>query len=395
MKRFLVLNLKTLLTFILVCCFVFPLCAHADTLQDRLGVPTHIADTFNSHTGKVVITLDADVSIPEADNVRTYRAVPRLFSAPETDAMANAVFGKRAYHDAGTGNYGSNVPIRVYESENTVYDRDRMYPEFSLTVYQSTLNNGSADWVEASFERRQVYGEPIYWMTSPEGMQLNITPKGCSLSFDEARQLADDAIHAFAPQFTCMVQGVMDGELSGKETKDGTLSYTNKQQAWILWYTRGDFGMPVTAEGTSPSRDYNRQHQNEQIIVIVIDEGIYGMNYQFPHDVTVLQDNCTLLPFNQIMDVVRKVMPLSLGWLESSYSDVRVHITDIRLGYMLVMSKDNPDCYEYIPVWDFFGTRECRKTKNGNIVSEQSSSLISHFTVNALDGTVIDRDYGY
>ena len=387
--------MKKLLTFILVCCFAFPLFAHADTLQERLGVPTHIADTFKSNTGKVVITLDADVTIPEVDNVRTYRAVPRLFSASEADAMANAVFGNRAYNYVGTGNYGSNAPVRVYESENTVYDRDRMHPEFSLSVYQSTLSNGSADWVEASFERRQVYGEPIYWMTYPEGMQLNVTPKGCSLSFEAARQLADDAIHAFAPQFTCVAQGVVDGELSGKEAKDGKLSYTNEQQAWILWYTRGDLDMPVTAEGTLPSGDYNRQHQHERIIVIVTDEGIRGMNYQFPHDVTVLQSNCTLLPFDQIMDVVRKVMPLSLGWLESSYSDIRVHITDIRLGYMRVLSKDNPNCYEYVPVWDFFGTQECRKTKNGKIVSGHSSSLISHFTVNAIDGTVIDRNYGY
>jgi len=226
-------------------------------------------------------------------------------------------------------------------------------------------------------------------------MQLNVTPNGCAVTYEEARTIADTAIHAFAPNFTCMAQGVIDGELAGMETKDGKLSFTNEQQAWILWYTRSDLAMPVTAEGTTPSGDYSRQHQHERIIVVVTDEGIRGMNYQFPHDVTVLQDNCTLLPFDQIMDVVRKVMPLSLGWLESSYSDIRVHITDVRLGYMRVMSKDNPDCYEYIPVWDFFGTQECRKTKNGNIVSEHSSSLFSHFTVNALDGTVIDRNYGY
>lgn len=387
--------MKRLLSWMFMCCFLLPCAALAD-VASQVNAPAYTTETFSSNTGKVVITLDANVTVPDAEKAQTYLATPRLFTTEEADAMAKAVFGSRAYAYAGTGNYSESAPVRVYESVATVLDIGKEWPEYTFDVYQSTKNNGAADWVEARLERWQVNGEPIYWMVAPgHDMQLNVTPTGCAVTYEEARMIADSAIHAFAPNFTCMAQGVIDGELAGMETKDGKLSYTNEQQAWILWYTRDDLAMPVTAEGTTPSGDYSRQHQHERIIVVVTDEGIRGMNYQFPHDVTVLQDNCTLLPFDQIMDVVRKVMPLSLGWLESSYSDIRVHITDIRLGYMRVMSKDNPDCYEYIPVWDFFGTQECRKTKNGNIVSEHSSSLISHFTVNALDGTVIDRNYGY
>ena len=62
---------------------------------------------------------------------------------------------------------------------------------------------------------------------------------------------------------------------------------------------------------------------------------------------------------------------------------------------MRVMSKDKPDCYEYIPVWDFFGTQQSRKTKDGEVVSDHTWPFISYFTVNAIDGTVIDRNYGY
>ena len=388
--------MKRLLSLVLMCCFLLPCVALAD-VASQVNAPARTTETFSSNTGKVVITLDANVTVPDAEKAQIYMATPRLFTTEEADAMAKAVFGSRAYAYAGTGNYSESAPVRVYNSDSTgVLSNGMIWPEYSLSVYQSTKNSGMADWVEAEFAHAQFYGEPIYWMVDPgHDMQLNVTPNGCAVTYEEARMIADTAIHAFAPNFTCMAQGVIDGELAGMETKDGKLSYTNEQQAWILWYTRDDLAMPVTAEGTTPSGDYSRQHQHERIIVVVTDEGIRGMNYQFPHDVTVLQDNCTLLPFDQVMDVVRKVMPLSLGWLESSYSDIRVHITDVRLGYMRVMSKDNPDCYEYIPVWDFFGTQECRKTKNGNIVSEHSSSLISHFTVNALDGTVIDRNYGY
>ena len=362
-------------------------------IAEQINAPAHVTETFASNTGKVVITLDADVIVPDADNVRVYYAVPRLFTPAEADTMAKAVFGSRAYTYVGTGNYGKSVPVRVYDSVSKTDGINQS--EYSLHVHLSTKDSGAADWVEANFDRDQVYGEPIYWMVAPERMQLNVTPNGCNVTYEEARTIADTAIHAFAPNFTCMAQGVTDGELAGMETKDSKLIFTQEEQAWILWYTRSDLGMPVTADGTTPTGDYNRQHQHERIVVIVTDEGIRGMNYQFPHEVTVLQENCTFLPFEQIMEVVNKVMPLSYGYLESSYGDIRVNITDIRLGYMRVMSKDKPDCYEYIPVWDFFGTEECRRTKNGEVIVENTDLFTSRFTVNALDGTVIDRDYGY
>ena len=387
--------MKKLLSWMLMCCFLLHCAALAD-VASQVNAPAHTTETFSSNTGKVVITLDADVTVPNAEKAQTYLATPRLFTTAEADAMAQAVFGSRAYTCAGTGNYSESAPVRVYESAATVLDIGKEWPEYTLDVYQSTKNNGAADWVEADLERWQVNGEPIYWLVSPgHDMQLNVTPNGCTVTCEEARRIADEAVHAFAPHFTCMAQGVIDGELAGMETKDGKLFYTNEQQAWILWYTRGDLAMPVTAEGTTPSGDYNRQHQHERIVITVTDEGIRGMNYQFPHDVTVLQDNCTLLPFEQILAVARRVMPLSYGWLESSYSDIRIHITDIRLGYMRVMSKDKPDCYEYIPVWDFFGTQQSRKTKDGEVVSDHTWPIISYFTVNAIDGTVIDRNYGY
>ena len=45
---------------------------------------------------------------------------------------------------------------------------------------------------------------------------------------------------------------------------------------------------------------------------------------------------------------------------------------------MRVRSKNAPDTYELVPVWDFF--------------TDDFESLL---TVNAIDGTIIDRNYGY
>ncbi|MBR6861504.1 MAG: hypothetical protein IKM73_09300, partial [Acidaminococcaceae bacterium] len=63
--------------------------------------------------------------------------------------------------------------------------------------------------------------------------------------------------------------------------------------------------------------------------------------------------------------------------------------TDIRLGYLRVMRPDQPDMLTLIPVWDFYGT----VTFNGSFI--QNWACHSWLTINAIDGTVIDRQYGY
>ena len=88
-------------------------------------------------------------------------------------------------------------------------------------------------------------------------------------------------------------------------------------------------------------------------------------------------------------------MPLKIASYEQSYSDIRVQIMEIRLGYMYTLQKNTPGEYVLTPVWDFVGTVEYRRQKNGKITAESSEPFKSRLTINAIDGTVIDRDYGY
>ena len=49
---------------------------------------------------------------------------------------------------------------------------------------------------------------------------------------------------------------------------------------------------------------------------------------------------------------------------------------------------DEPAHYQLIPVWDFFG----RRILNDQVYDQYNNALL---TINAMDGTVIDRQYGY
>ena len=61
----------------------------------------------------------------------------------------------------------------------------------------------------------------------------------------------------------------------------------------------------------------------------------------------------------------------------------------VHLGLMRIKAKDTRGEGLLIPVWDFWGTRDF-PADSGEYVDEQIL-----LTVNAIDGTVIDRDLGY
>lgn len=61
---------------------------------------------------------------------------------------------------------------------------------------------------------------------------------------------------------------------------------------------------------------------------------------------------------------------------------------------MRVLSRNQPDVCELIPVWDFIGRVYMDNTATGRHV-EHSWAQNSLLTINAIDGTVIDRSYGY
>ena len=62
-----------------------------------------------------------------------------------------------------------------------------------------------------------------------------------------------------------------------------------------------------------------------------------------------------------------------------------VEIGKITLGLMRIQNKDDEDNYTLIPVWDVFE----KNTLNGQI------DTMSMMTINAMDGSVIDRTVGY
>ena len=70
-----------------------------------------------------------------------------------------------------------------------------------------------------------------------------------------------------------------------------------------------------------------------------------------------------------------------------------VHINRVELGLTKLLMKDSQDDYKLIPTWSFLGyqTSASRPAQEGlNIGGE-----VCYLTINAIDGTVIDRGLMY
>ena len=378
MKRFIACLLVLLL-------FACP--ASAETLADRLGAPSHVEDAFKSNTGKTVITVDAEVFVPDADRVPVYSVTPRTFSQDELQAMAATCFGNIPYsfdfeeQDTESGTF-------TYVHANA-QDGSGCY--LSAVMWQNSL--GILQNVKTLFERTNPITGTWYPTAKHTNVYLGNQPARCSLTKDEAQCMADEAVSRFAPDFSCVGQAVIKGEKasgSGEYSED----YSG-QEAWVLFYGK-DLELPVTYDTAFPNDPHNHVHHPETLVVVVDDAGIESMLFNAPYSLNgTLDENCTLMPFDQIMEIAARLMPLKIAFYEQSYGDIRVQITEIRLGYMYTLHKNKPGEYILTPVWDFVGTAEYRRSKNGKITAESSEPFTSRLTINAIDGTVIDRSYGY
>jgi hypothetical protein len=115
-----------------------------------------------------------------------------------------------------------------------------------------------------------------------------------------------------------------------------------------------------------------------------------------------VNENAQLLPFSEI----ERIFCQQIGYRYYTGDDENpnsgngetIHITDAYLSMMRVRKKDTPDEFYLLPVWDFVGYTEYDASPFSDEELEQQKidyQSMTFLTVNAIDGTIIDRNLGY
>ena len=135
----------------------------------------------------------------------------------------------------------------------------------------------------------------------------------------------------------------------------------------------------------------------ERVEFTVNKEGLQNVQILNLYDVGEQQvENVEMLSFPEVAGIFEQMLRIKSADME--YSTLSKYEVDrVQLGYMRIYDPGTDSRSGLlVPVWDFFG----RHTDEYDYEGETGSSTVerpqnSFLTVNAADGTVIDRNLGY
>lgn len=147
----------------------------------------------------------------------------------------------------------------------------------------------------------------------------------------------------------------------------------------------------------------------ETLLIGVIDEGIQIMIWESPYserEDAILFENVAILPFKDILLQFQTQIGFAGNYrwqIPGSSLHRTLHITDIKLGYCRVINPNEAGTALLVPVWDFYGYEEivyASPEETGWALDDNNTLILpamghSYLTINAIDGSVIDRCLGY
>lgn len=183
----------------------------------------------------------------------------------------------------------------------------------------------------------------------------------------------------------------------------------NDEKQYLVKLTRTYAGIPCYAYTTDHGSDtamqaagvdmYSEQMFPESIEINVRDGKVISLNWSNASEVIKTEnENVTLLPFSKILEIFKKQILRSIFLDSESGCDQnelhKIEVTRICFSYMRVKKQDGNEEYYLLPVWDFM----CAVNNPGlygRFEEQEWLSQQSILTINAIDGSIIDRNAGY
>lgn len=257
--------------------------------------------------------------------------------------------------------------------------------------FVSLSNNFREDWRWVQFE---VSG-PRY-----QGLYLPVSGRDGSASnaklFPEKIRKEAETLMAESglDEFTVAGEEYVEAQVWDELTDTGKVVGSG----YKIYFTRELEGIPVTYT-YDPGTTVDEEEMfwpYEAVSFIYGEEGMEDFLWENPYQVEKAGDEYVfLLPFADIQAVFEKILPKKYtDWEEEIQAEIYCKVDEVRLGYMRVREKGDTEKGTMIPVWDFFGSETIVYNDSGE-KSVKAGAYESLLTINAMDGTVIDRSLGY
>ena len=189
----------------------------------------------------------------------------------------------------------------------------------------------------------------------------------------------------------------------------GAGGYDKFDLCYILFFTRSVNGLPELYSYRTPEyhEAYSAPIPCEMVVATVDASGITSFEWTSPMEVEIVSENTQLLELEQIMAAFENYIFLSGAWgSEKKSNDENVNpiikreinIDKIELGLSRIQKQDSMGEYYLVPAWHFYGSTTTYYIDdapfNGRIIEWRGIGHV-YLTINAIDGTVIDREQGH
>ena len=411
-----------------------------NTLRLALNAPETVRERFDGQAvgAHLYIEMDDEVEIPDVDKVPVLRG--RVGYEPEKTAerIAKLLLGDGPYLRPGHSERAYIEPTLTYYQKWLLaldqkpygpyadYDAIRENLQFNLNMGAESYRNATGEndrpdkpWTGSFEEAKEAFsisnGERSFsmhnvgisvfaydagnhpyigggWLDNPRGPRNE----------EERRWLQNAADFANSLGFArVMPQQINDADEMTRMRYCSETGFDSGYKDFTLLPVYE--GIPVypyvTMYGSDTGRQaagvpFTRNLEQEEIFGTLYNGEVVQMQWNSPFTVTgVENENVPLLPFERIMEIFRRQVFMSV-YLDKGY-DLTYCVTGIRFSYMRVQVKDS-DEYYLLPVWDFMGytAHDWEQTPGEQAISQGVDSHMSILTVNAVDGSIIDRYLG-
>lgn len=337
--------------------------------------------------------LQRDIDAREQEYADAPETVERTIVKPGfgEDAQHEGLFIGMAEMDGGVYQYKlksyTSMPMII---EITNYSKQ----ERKTDIIDWDVPDFDAEEEAAALEKRQSY-------YSSAGLSEEKAKEMAAITPQEAQKMADVYMEKLgllgefsAKNVELSISSVL-GDLRGNESHYLDAGYQ-------VNYTRDINGFPVTDEmayggGLESMESTLESWSYERVEIILNGDGLQKVVIFNLYEIGEQQvENVQMLPFTEIASVFENMLQIKNS--DMTYSNGKKYDIDrVTLGYMRVYDPGADSTTGLlVPVWDFFGRSEDHATYDGEeYISVISRPMQSFMTVNAADGTVIDRDLGY
>ncbi len=230
---------------------------------------------------------------------------------------------------------------------------------------------------------------------------------GLDISLEEARKIAESKMKEIGIEGMDFAGATLNPVIG--RTYDPT-PLDLQPRVFSLYYTRSVNGIPITYTNAKINTnydedDYREPWPEEQVIVVVRNDGIYLFQYYSPMQIEgEFAAHAPLLEFEEIQKLFLRQMAIKYSNIVgmNQIEKYEFSISDIRLGYARVARYNNNDEYLLVPAWDFFGSAKIYFNESAEDANfDENNAMLddyfaeSYLTINAIDGSIIDRTKGY